>query len=314
MKGSGNSYDFGARIYDPRLGRWLSIDPLAIEIPSVSTYSFAHNNPIVLVDQDGKLPIIPILIKAGASGAVDLVLQVAMNYLFDEDVQNIEQAFDKVDWAQVSLETLKGANPFRTPGGKLGKAGLEAIGEVVTAGSLAVINGQDYTIEQATQDFLLAIGAELLGDKAAEIMGNPKLRKQLAAKLDKMGIDPNSFGLELNMPKTRSFDISDVKEGQGVVYRRVDKDGNVYIGRSKSKERFLERQGEHTKKALKDTGNDPQYDFDIIGVADDGVDLRVLEETLIRENGIPNQTLQNKRYEMNKPTYKESGGTAEKQN
>jgi RHS repeat-associated protein len=27
VKGSGNSYDFGARIYESTLGRWLSTDP-----------------------------------------------------------------------------------------------------------------------------------------------------------------------------------------------------------------------------------------------------------------------------------------------
>jgi RHS repeat-associated protein len=38
VKGSGNSYDFGARMYDSRLGRWLSIDPKmsAGESPYVS--------------------------------------------------------------------------------------------------------------------------------------------------------------------------------------------------------------------------------------------------------------------------------------
>ena len=53
-KGSGNSYDFGARIYDPRIGRWLSLDPLAHEYPFASSYNFALNNPIKLIDPDGR--------------------------------------------------------------------------------------------------------------------------------------------------------------------------------------------------------------------------------------------------------------------
>ena len=40
IKGAGNSYDFGARMQDPRLGRWLSIDPLAAKYPAFSPYSF----------------------------------------------------------------------------------------------------------------------------------------------------------------------------------------------------------------------------------------------------------------------------------
>jgi RHS repeat-associated protein len=57
IKGTGNSYDFGARIYDVRLGRWLSIDPLASKYPYASTYNFALNTPIQAVDPDGKVVI-----------------------------------------------------------------------------------------------------------------------------------------------------------------------------------------------------------------------------------------------------------------
>jgi len=54
LKGSGNSYDFGARIYDPRLGRWLSLDPAFQEYPGYSDYNFTLNNPILYVDPTGE--------------------------------------------------------------------------------------------------------------------------------------------------------------------------------------------------------------------------------------------------------------------
>ena len=54
VKGEGNSLDFGARMYDPRLGRWMSVDPLEKLYASFSTYNFAVNSPILAVDNDGR--------------------------------------------------------------------------------------------------------------------------------------------------------------------------------------------------------------------------------------------------------------------
>ena len=53
-KGTGNSVDFGARIYDSRLGRWMSIDPLFKKYPYQSPYDFAINCPILFIDVDGQ--------------------------------------------------------------------------------------------------------------------------------------------------------------------------------------------------------------------------------------------------------------------
>jgi RHS repeat-associated protein len=54
IKGNGNSYDFGARIYDSRIGRWLALDPLMKDFPSHTPYMAFGNNPIIYIDPDGK--------------------------------------------------------------------------------------------------------------------------------------------------------------------------------------------------------------------------------------------------------------------
>jgi len=54
VKGSGNSMDFGARIYDSRVGRWLSVDPMEAKYPMYSTYNAFNNNPIFYTDPDGE--------------------------------------------------------------------------------------------------------------------------------------------------------------------------------------------------------------------------------------------------------------------
>lgn len=51
------AYDYGFRIYNPALGRFLSVDPLNYTFPYYSPYHFAGNSPIKFLDLDGGEPL-----------------------------------------------------------------------------------------------------------------------------------------------------------------------------------------------------------------------------------------------------------------
>jgi RHS repeat-associated protein len=63
--GEGNALDFGARMYDPRLGRFMRTDPAHSGFSFETPYSFAGNTPIQAIDREGES-----IYFVGANGAV----------------------------------------------------------------------------------------------------------------------------------------------------------------------------------------------------------------------------------------------------
>ena len=53
VAGTGNQYDYGFRIYNPRIAKFLSVDPLTSSYPWNSPYAFAENDVIRSIDLDG---------------------------------------------------------------------------------------------------------------------------------------------------------------------------------------------------------------------------------------------------------------------
>lgn len=53
VNGPYNELDYGMRVYDPWVGRFLSVDPLTKAFPWYTPYQYAGNKPILCVDLDG---------------------------------------------------------------------------------------------------------------------------------------------------------------------------------------------------------------------------------------------------------------------
>lgn len=104
VKGEGNSYDFKFRVYDPRIGRFLSIDPLTESYPWNSPYAFAENRPVDGIDLEGA-EFLSKIFKAGGKAAVK---KVAKEFVENEIKHRIKQYASK-NFAKQFIKDAEGA-------------------------------------------------------------------------------------------------------------------------------------------------------------------------------------------------------------
>jgi RHS repeat-associated protein len=102
--GSLTHYDYGFRIYNPALGRFLSVDPLKKEYPELTPYQFASNTPIFAIDLDGLEKLVihaEILEKIGETSIVTS----------NSDVIAYQLSF-QIEYPDGAIENIESSDPF----------------------------------------------------------------------------------------------------------------------------------------------------------------------------------------------------------
>ncbi len=141
-RGSGvEGYDYGARWYDPTIGRWGGVDPLAEKYVNISPYTYVANNPLIYIDPTGAY------------------IDAASQEEWDKQTAKVEKRRDKLqgkidkltakartkDWSADKLSKKIGNLKERV-------ASLNATLDVFT------------TLEQSTQGYSLSPGTGEVGD------------------------------------------------------------------------------------------------------------------------------------------------------
>ncbi len=116
--------NFGARMYDPTIARWNSVDPMAIQYHKVSPYAYCINSPIMYIDPDGrtiyiidilpdgteeKIQYYPCMVYSGNNENIRLLV-TAMNILYTQSTPGMRHIIQTMVSSAVNYNIYVGGS------------------------------------------------------------------------------------------------------------------------------------------------------------------------------------------------------------
>jgi RHS repeat-associated protein len=237
-----NFYDYGARNYDPAIGRWMNIDPLAELADDLTPYHYANNNPIIYIDPDGLSATSP---ESWATKYVDKTGKT----ILDTD--------DGSDDVIVVPDAMLGDFEYYKESYEKGGNNSLYNSTEWNDNMKATILGFESTDEM--KSLLDGFSTQWSRQNAIDYLQNPTFRNAMAMSYSEalsQWTDPQKVLAAASVLAFRPR--TDVN---GIIYLRTDLTGKVkpYVGQAKNEARYLARQKEHAR-----ANPDADFDFKII--------------------------------------------------
>lgn len=241
--------DYGARMFDSRIGRWFNTDPEAEKYYALSPYTLCDNNPLRYADADGADWVDKVM--GGVIGVMTNVVPGTTNWrnaYIPNDPSDYNEALETVDNAAV----VAGAGMLI--GGELGVGSGMTLTLAGGTAALTVVGAPEGAAIAATGGITIA-GGKLIAAGGTMIMANAAVNKSNGYNYGEKSnekINPKKAarkrGKEMrnNQPASEEYAkyrAKELEKAQGKNARRRAHDAKDKIGKDRTKEEINEDYG-----------------------------------------------------------------------